>query len=406
MLPADCRLLCAAVCRGWRAVLSDRSLWTRLNLSAASDITRAVTDALLRAAAARAGGQLQILDVTGCREINLDSLCAVLAANAGALRELHAVGATTSQATLGLASTEVEPLLRAAPLLLALHTKLYANESAGVRRMLHNEPPFGPLRATHLDVGGAMAADDVVAVAGDLPAHASLKSVRFIAVSLASAAALDAVVDAALACRLTHLCVCGDCGLSPASVPALARLLGGDALTSLDISGLDTDVDFLDAQAATLMGAALRANRTLATLRFACVQFWRRPAAAAALLVALTAHTSLQTLVLCSNGTNGLAGHEAAYDALGALMAANAPALQELDLRGCDLGDAALAPLVDALASNTHLLKLLCGSNRLSADFARDRLLPAVRANASLRKLGAGGGAAAEAEAVVAARAQ
>jgi hypothetical protein len=64
------------------------------------------------------------------------------------------------------------------------------------------------------------------------------------------------------------------------------------------------------------------------------------------------------------------------------------------------------APLVDALASNTHLLKLLCGGNRLSADFARDRLLPAVRANASLRKLGAGGGAAAEAEAVVAARAQ
>jgi hypothetical protein len=391
-------------------VLSDRSLWTRLDLSAASGITRAVTDALLRAAAARAGGQLQILDVTGCSGIDLDSLRAVLAANAGALRELHAVGATTAQATLGLASNEVEPLLRAAPLLQALHTKLYANDSAGVRRMLHNEPPFGPLRATHLDVGGAMAADDVVAVAGELAAHVSLKSVRFIAVSLASAAALDAVVDAALTCRLTQLSVCGNCGLSPDSVPALARLLGGDALTSLDISGLDTDdtdLDLLDAQTATLMGAALRANRTLAMLRFSFVQFWRRPAAAAALLAALTAHASLQTLTLCANSTSGLAAHDsAAYDALGALVAANAPALQALNIIGCDLGDAALAPLVDALPSNTHLLTLLCGGNRMSGAFARNRLLPAVRANASLRRLAADGGAAAEAEALVAARAR
>jgi hypothetical protein len=55
LLPVDQRLRCAEVCRGWRAVLSDASLWLRLDLSAASGVARA-SDALLRAAAKRAAG--------------------------------------------------------------------------------------------------------------------------------------------------------------------------------------------------------------------------------------------------------------------------------------------------------------------------------------------------------------
>ncbi len=66
-------------------------------------------------------------------------------------------------------------------------------------------------------------------------------------------------------------------------------------------------------------------------------------------------------------------------------MAANAPALTELDVRSCELGDEGLRPLFDALPANTHLTSLDCRSNTLTEGFARDVLLPAVRANTSLR---------------------
>jgi hypothetical protein len=68
-------------------------------------------------------------------------------------------------------------------------------------------------------------------------------------------------------------------------------------------------------------------------------------------------------------------------------VAANAPALQLLDVSSCELGDDGLGPLVDALAINTHLRTLECEANNLSAVFARKRLLPAVVTNTSLRRL-------------------
>jgi hypothetical protein len=49
--------------------------------------------------------------------------------------------------------------------------------------------------------------------------------------------------------------------------------------------------------------------------------------------------------------------------------------------------EAALSPLLDALPANTHLRTLLLGEVTASAAFVRERLLPAVRANASLTHL-------------------
>jgi hypothetical protein len=40
LLPPDCRLRCAEVCRGWRAVLRERSLWTTLEVTAACAVSR------------------------------------------------------------------------------------------------------------------------------------------------------------------------------------------------------------------------------------------------------------------------------------------------------------------------------------------------------------------------------
>lgn len=82
---------------------------------------------------------------------------------------------------------------------------------------------------------------------------------------------------------------------------------------------------------------------------------------------------------------------------LGALVAAHATALTSLDVGGqanhqqASLGEAGLRALVLALPSNTHLRRLDISHNGLGDGFARDVLLPAVRANSSLRELKAFG---------------
>jgi hypothetical protein len=70
---------------------------------------------------------------------------------------------------------------------------------------------------------------------------------------------------------------------------------------------------------------------------------------------------------------------------LAALVAADAPALQELKCFDNALGDVGLAPLLAALPLSRHLRGLDISSNNMSEAFARERLLPAVRANTSLR---------------------
>jgi hypothetical protein len=66
-----------------------------------------------------------------------------------------------------------------------------------------------------------------------------------------------------------------------------------------------------------------------------------------------------------------------------------------------------MRPVAEALRHNTHLTTLNCGGNDTSEAFARNELLPAVRANCSLRELFADQSAPAhEAVALVAARAR
>jgi hypothetical protein len=406
LLPVDCRLRCAEVCRDWRAVLSERRLWTRLDLTAASGVLvrQAALDALLRCAAARAGGGLQSLHVDKCLFTHA-ALLEVATANAGALRELHARNDPNHP---GFTPVQAEALLDAAPQLHVLATDLEcdAADVQAARRALHNEAPFGPLRVVHLHAnlnGVARGEAGVVAFAADVAAHASLRGLSLNHGPLDTAAALDAVVDAALARGLQSVALRA-CGLPRASAPAaLARLLDGDALTTLECSRSN----FLDAPAAAVLAAALRGNSTLTSLALNDVGVFRDAAAAAELLGALTGHASLRMLSLRGNVV--AAPHRAAAGAsLGALVAANAPALAQLDVWWCDLGDDGLRPLFEALPHNAHLRELDCSYNSgMSEAFARDALLPAVRANASLRTLVAGTTfeSAAEAERVVSSRA-
>jgi hypothetical protein len=190
------------------------------------------------------------------------------------------------------------------------------------------------------------------------------------------------VVDAALARRLQRVSF-WNCSLLHACALALSRLLGGDALTTLK---LEVTAMQLDAPAAAVLDAALRANSTLTWLSLAYAGVFIDAAAAAALVAALTSHPSLQTLCLGGNRVAD-ADQAAVGAALGALIAADAPALTQLDVFGCRLGDDGLRALFEALPHNMHLRKLDCSHNDISDAYARDVLLPSVRANMSLRKL-------------------
>jgi hypothetical protein len=215
--------------------------------------------------------------------------------------------------------------------------------------------------------------------------HASLEGMWMEDVPLDTPAVLDAFIDVSQARCLKYI-EFERCNLSPASVPALARLPGGGALKRLVVIG--NGAQLLDAPGAALLAGALRTNTTLRFLRLAVVGLWHDAQAGAGVVAALTAHPSLRCLWLDNNWPVP-AGNDAAAAgaALGALVAANAPALRKLYLAWCSLGDAGLAPVLDALPANTHLRVLHCSDNDMSAPFARDALLPAIRANGSLREL-------------------
>jgi hypothetical protein len=386
-VPVDARARCAAVCKAWCEVLLERSLWTRLDLSPAGGVAEErVTDALLRGAAAKARGGLTALNVTGCDRLTHDALLEVVTANAGALTELHACRSGVLTTT-----EQVEALLVAAPLLRVCHVNVVHAAAAAAFRMLRNEPPFGPLRLRTLEVqppwpGGEA---DVRALAADMTASASsLWHLKLMAAPLAGHGALGAVVDAALVRRLTILRLV-HCRLCAASVPALARLLGGSALKVLYLQHAGDEPPLLLSGAegsAAVLAAALRANNTLTALGLAHANVWHDAAAAETLLHALTAHPSLQTFHLFHSPV-GAADRARAGASFGALVAANAPALTQLDVSQCALGDEGLGPLMDALAANTHLRHLICAGNDMSDAFAEQRLQPALLANTSLRML-------------------
>jgi hypothetical protein len=379
LLPVDQLLRCLEVCRGWRAVLSDASLWLRLDFRSASGLAREALDGLLRAAAARANGQLYALDVSGV-DITHEALLAVVRANAGTLRELTNFCPEARENARFLPFATAEDVLRAAPLLRAFTADVTCGSVEAARRLLQNEGLFRPMRVHHLEVSAINADEaEVLALAAYVAACETLTRLVLDSVPLRTAAALDAVVTAALARRLSAV-VLWWCGLTAASVPALVRLLGGGALRALTVGSVEW---LLDAPAAVLLGAALRAHTALTSLTLWDMSFWHDDATVSALLGALTAHPSLRTLNVFQYGALG----PRVAATLGALVAANAPALQELKISYFDARATDLAPLLDALPRNTHLRSLRCACGGPTNAFVREQLMPAVRANASLRVL-------------------
>jgi hypothetical protein len=192
-------------------------------------------------------------------------------------------------------------------------------------------------------------------------------------------------------------------GVNPEREATDAGLVGGGTLAELDICG--SRQQLLDVPGALALGNALRASSTITAVSLRSVGLWRDPAAATALLGALTGHASLHSLDISHNRV----GRDQAGAVIAALVAANAPALHELNVSVCYLGEEGLRPLFDALPANTHLRTLQLGVTA-SIAFLRDRLLPAVRANTSLTSLditvvGEGESEAREAQEIVNSRA-
>jgi hypothetical protein len=252
LLPVDCRLLCAAVCRSWRAALEEVSLWTWLDLSASAldgRPPREATGALLRAAAGRARGALRALDISNCDHIPFDALLSVVTANGGALRELCAPrvawpphpGEGDADVAYSLSVEALEALLHAAPGLDFLEVDVVCHDADQARRVLRREAQFGPLWLDGFTYEVVEEADEpdeagVLALAADLTSPVPLGRLE-LGCALDTPAALDAVVRAALRRRVRSMRLSA-CDLSPAHAPALARLLRGNAhLKHLEIDG-------------------------------------------------------------------------------------------------------------------------------------------------------------------------
>jgi hypothetical protein len=386
-LPVDSRARAACVARGWRDALADPALWTRLDLSDVSDVSRALDgDALLRGAAGRAQGQgLYSLDVSGPRYISPAVLLAVVTANAVSLRELRVFHIRASGGGV-YGGLDAQQLVRAAPMLQALGPTALQCSGEEALPLMRAEPPWAPLRLSKLsvsfrDVADVEHAHAFAALLADVALQPALLDLTVYRADTSRPDVLDALVDALLT-RRVHTFALHRC-TPPAPAP-LARLLAGGALTNLSVSHC-TAAPLFDAAGAALVAGALRATTALTAFSLVWTGLSRDMPAAATLLGALVGHPSLRALTLCERYAAVPGAPLGA--ALAALVAADAPALHELDLTRTALGDDGLAPLMDALPRNRHLFKLNIDNCRMSDQFARERLLPAVRANNSLREL-------------------
>ena len=389
----------ACVSRGWRAAVKTAARIPRVVLSGS------IEDKLHRALSHSAGA-LVALDLSDVFVWSPPVLLDELGSHSATLRELRlppdAVVVPAGRAARSFCGTKVVDLgelLVAAPRLKALHANVLCswNEaSSAVRR----EPPFTSLvlRELRIDCGednhspGAGARlSDVAGALADRALQPTLERLEVQSAELSPAQSLEVLADAVLARRLPRIAMCG---CSPAAPAILARLLGGNVLEELHATFPYGEVALLDDVGASLVAASLRSTHALTSLVLRGTSIATADAApvACALLGALTGHASLRLLELSHEYGGPMflrsgGARRALGAALGALVAADAPALQSLNLCFNYLKASGMRPLVQALVGNRHLLKLNITYNRLYEAFARDVLLPAVRANTSLVEL-------------------
>ena len=382
LVPVDSRARACCVCRGWRDVLAELSLWTELDLSGVCGVScKLNATAVLLGASRRAQGQLISLKLGEALAYTREVL-EVVAANSGSLRELHMPYLCARNQELPH-DLEVRNVLQAAPQLELLDVRYMSCAWEVAPRMLHAEGALKPLRVRwlgtlclhpHTLVGINIAAPFAAALA-DAAAQPALRELTISGADLQQSAVMTLLVDAVLVRpRLSKLTIGTSC-TPPAPAP-LARLLRDGTLKCLNYHGSPGNrTPLFDAAGAVVVAEALRANTTLTEITMWSAGLLCDMAAADTFLRALAGHHSLTTLVL---GTERFANPVVLGAAVAALVAADAPALRKLRLVDVGLRQCALAPLVDALAANHHLRELDLCSNDVTRAFVEEQLLPAV----------------------------
>ena len=220
----------------------------------------------------------------------------MVTANAGSVRQLSCVSSQPFKAVDAL------DLALAAPQMASFQV-VVQTDVAEATRMLRNEEPFGAFRLSGLYIARAgrrgapilHAADIIVAeglaLCAALSAHATpMRLLEILGYTpLHSPVVCDALCAAALACSLRELRL-DDCSLSPTATPALARLIRGGVLSSLDIS--NGGHPMLDDATGLQLADAVAASRTLKRLELTGVGLWDAAVASAALMRAVTGHPS------------------------------------------------------------------------------------------------------------------
>jgi hypothetical protein len=373
-LPVDERARAACVCRSWRAFLADPSLWQVLDLTPAGVAAVRVTQNLVRSAGARAAGQLLELSFDSeALPVDVEEVLRLIESDGAQLQKLN---------TNWISFNELEAVRAAAPRLQAFNTQVMG-ECTELLPVLRNDPPYGPLRLSAVEVSfsGEVAAADLLALAAAIRAHEPLKR---LSVSKADfARGPNALLKIAAERRLSWVTLGERCVLDAESIPALARLLQRGSLTQLEVN-CDGFPHAQDASVPVLC-AALRSCPTLVCLKLAL----RPPNDADRRTVTdlLDAAAALPALASLNLRWSAFQDGAAAGHAFGALLGANPPSLRTLDVSCCRLGDEGVAALLPGLAANTHLHNLHCGYNSMSEAFKRGQLRPALAALAARTQL-------------------
>lgn len=208
---------------------------------------------------------------------------------------------------------------------------------------------------------------------------------------------VDAVVDAAIAAGIREILFLG-CRLNPPALPALTRLLQSPGFERLKISNNGWTV--FEGLALPAFCETLRNSKSLTALELDGVNLWDDLEVLSELFAALEGLPTLQKLKLRRNRTDEApriaASRWAVDERLDELQRAvrkylarlivRSNSLRSLKLKDNLLGEAGMTPIFQALNGSRTLSELSLHEG-ISVDFTRNVVLPAVRANTSLRTL-------------------
>ena len=393
LLPLDTRLRAREVRRGWCALLDDASFWTRVDLSKSCGVNPRFLDswrrglALLRAACARTKGGLLSVDLSGVFvgwqgvPFVLQWAAALSAADKASLRDL--VAPTSRSLNAG----QVTALCLALPLC-RVRCDVICSPVVALP-LLRREPPFALLTLGQLFVPHNEAGEQAILdIASALTGYKGMEKLHARNFPLATRAVVDALVDAAISAGIKDVQFIG-CGLSPTALPALTRLLQSPGFVCLHVWNLG--LALFEGPALPAFCEALRNCTSLKALKLVMVNLWDDMAVATQLIAALEVHPSLQKLSMERSRTDGTPVMQQAAGGCLARLIARSTCLRLLSLEDNRFGEAGMTPIFQALRNNSSLEKLafrvLIGGELISPEFARDVVLPAVRANTGLRTL-------------------